>query len=92
MTAAALTSLKLISAFRPRYIAMIGIAAGIRGRCQLGDIVVADPGWDWGSGKIAIANAGPSFQNGSYQIGLDSFLRTKLNVFAEDAVALDSIR
>jgi nucleoside phosphorylase/CheY-like chemotaxis protein len=44
-------SMKIITRFRPRYIIMTGIMAGIEGRVLLGDIVFADPVWDWGSGK-----------------------------------------
>ena len=37
MTASAVLATKLAFAFRPRYMAMVGIAAGIRGRVNLGD-------------------------------------------------------
>lgn len=51
MPAAAVLATKLISNFHPRYLAMIGITAGVKGEVELGDILVADPSWDWGSGK-----------------------------------------
>ncbi len=92
MTAAAVTSMKVISAFRPRYLAMVGIAAGIKDRCQLGDIVVADPSWDWGSGKISSAGATSRFQQAPDQIPVDSFLRAKLSLLARNEPALDAIR
>src|ERR1022692_1828023 len=44
MTAAAVLATKMILAFRPRYLAMSGIAAGIRGRVGLGDVVVVEIG------------------------------------------------
>lgn len=92
MTAASITSMKLITSFRPRYLAMIGIAAGVKDRCQLGDIVVADPSWDWGSGKIAAAGSESRFQQAPHQISLDSFVRSKLGLLEQDAATLDSIR
>lgn len=39
--------------FRPKYVVMLGICAGIKSKTSLGDVIVADPTWDWGSGKIA---------------------------------------
>lgn len=89
IAAASIASMKLVMSFRPRYLAMVGIAAGIKGRCQLGDIVVADPSWDWGSGKIVKAGR---FQQAPHQICLDSFLRSKLTMLEQDAEVLDSIR
>lgn len=51
MPSAAVTTANLISTFRPKYLAMVGICAGLRGRVEFGDILVADPCFDWGSGK-----------------------------------------
>ncbi|AUI66847.1 MULTISPECIES: response regulator [Glaesserella] len=47
---ASLTS-KLGALFKPKLILMSGIAAGIKGKVNLGDILVAEYCWDWGSGK-----------------------------------------
>ena len=49
MPAAAALSMKMIGNFRPRLLAMCGIAAGVKG--NFGDILVADRCWDYGSGK-----------------------------------------
>jgi nucleoside phosphorylase len=92
LTAAAVTTMKLIGAFRPRFLAMVGITSGIRGRCQLGDIIAVDPGWDWGSGKLSARGSNVSFQPAPHQIGIDSFLLGKLGLFAQDGGALDAIR
>lgn len=47
MPAAAVTATKMISLFSPKYICMVGITAGVEGEVQLGDVIVADPSWDW---------------------------------------------
>jgi hypothetical protein len=47
-----------IYTFRPRHLAVTGIAAGARG--SFGDIVVSDQVWDYGIGKIAYARFGRS--------------------------------
>lgn len=51
MTASASLASKMIHQFRPRYIIMTGIMAGVTGKVNLGDIVIPSPVWDWGSGK-----------------------------------------
>ena len=53
MTACTLTCQKLIEHFRPRYLIMTGIAAGIGGDSQLyGDVIVPDVIWDYSTGKF----------------------------------------
>jgi len=51
MVASAILGLKLIMRFRPRLLAMIGICAGLKSECNIGDVLVADPAWDWQMGK-----------------------------------------
>jgi len=52
MVAASNLTSKMIHNFRPRYIAMTGIAAGVAGIGNYGDILIADITFDSGSGKI----------------------------------------
>ena len=58
MTSAALLCAKIIAQFRPRYLIMCGIAAGIgEGTEQVyGDILVPDVVWDYSTGKFVGAN------------------------------------
>lgn len=56
MTAAAATAMKVIYTFRPRYLIMVGIAAGVA-RSELeeqmyGDVIVADSVWNYSAGKF----------------------------------------
>ena len=51
MVASALLCQKMVMKFRPKYLCMVGICAGVRGRCEIGDVLVADPAWDWQMGK-----------------------------------------
>lgn len=60
MPAAAVSATKLITHFHPRYMAMIGITGGVNGKVDLGDVIVADPCWDWGSGKLIPTAGGAS--------------------------------
>jgi nucleoside phosphorylase/CheY-like chemotaxis protein len=93
LTAAAVLATKLIYTFIPRYITMVGIAAGIRGTCALGDIVCADPCWDWGSGKIATGSDGvSSFEPAPNQLRLSSFVKGRLTTVSQDQEIWDKIR
>ena len=92
MPAASVLATKMIFHFRPRYLAMVGIAAGIRGECELGDIIAVDPGWDWGSGKQQTETGSSVFAAAPHQIGLNSFIRGKLSVMASDSDVFESIR
>lgn len=66
MTAAGVLTMKMISAFRPRYVIMVGIAAGIAHKEAVdqiyGDVVVPDVVWDYSSGKfVPSERAGVSY-------------------------------
>jgi nucleoside phosphorylase/CheY-like chemotaxis protein len=51
MVAMAVLCTKMIATFRPRLLVMTGICGGIQGTCEIGDVLVADPAWDWQMGK-----------------------------------------
>ena len=56
MTAAAATAMKLIYTFRPRYLIMVGIAAGIAKteyeEQMYGDVILPDVVWNYSAGKF----------------------------------------
>lgn len=56
MTAAAATAMKVIYTFRPRYLIMVGIAAGIAKseyeEQMYGDVIVPDIVWNYSAGKF----------------------------------------
>lgn len=62
MPATAVAAMKMINQFRPKYLAMLGISAGVPGKVDIGDLVVADPCWDWGSGKRESTPDGTRFE------------------------------
>jgi len=61
-TAAALLSSKLITNFRPRYIIMIGIAAGIGKGVKIGDIIFATEIWNYSTGKYVDDSSGVGYK------------------------------
>ena len=52
MTAAAMLTSRIIHEFRPRYLIMTGIAAGIGADQIYGDVIVPDVIWNYASGKF----------------------------------------
>lgn len=92
MAATAALATKMIYTFRPRYIAMVGICAGIEGKCELGDVVAADPCWDYGSGKYYLKSGKSVFSAAPHQFGLNSFVRGKLGLLARDISGLATIQ
>ena len=62
-TAGAATAMKLIARFRPRFIIMVGIAAGLMeegAHSQFyGDVIVADEVWNCSSGKFVSPEGAP---------------------------------
>src|SRR5579859_1867512 len=79
MVAAALLTSKLIEHEVPRFVVMGGICAGIKGKANLGDVIVADPAWDWQSGKHFVGEEGPGFAIAPDPIGLSSFVRARFD-------------
>ena len=75
---------KMITKFRPKFLAMTGIAAGVRGRVSICDIVAASPIWDWGSGKWKQKEDEHIFLQEPYPYGLDEKIIGKLETMISD--------
>jgi nucleoside phosphorylase/CheY-like chemotaxis protein len=92
MTAAAILASKMISIFRPKYLAMCGITAGHPDTTRIGDVIVADPVWDWGSGKWVEKNGYLMFLKEPHHIPLDVGIRNKFKKMASNETLLFKIR
>jgi nucleoside phosphorylase/CheY-like chemotaxis protein len=92
MTASAILAMKMIQKFRPKYLAMTGIAAGTPGKTKFGDVIVADPSWDYGSGKIVNNDNKLVFHPSPHQISLTPNLRTKFKLLKKNREALAKIK
>lgn len=91
-SSAALAS-HLVSKFRPKYIVMLGICAGIPGKTNFGDVVIGDPTWDYGSGKRAVDKFKSAvFQVAPYQAPLSSEIRSLAEQLARDPQVMQAIR
>lgn len=92
MPAAAVCATKMIHAFRPKFLGMTGITAGIRDRVQMGDVIVADPSWDWGSGKWILQGDVPRFNAAPHQLPLAVDIRSKFKQIARDVAFLAKVK
>jgi nucleoside phosphorylase/CheY-like chemotaxis protein len=91
MPSAAVLAMKMIHAFKPQFIAMAGIAAGVRGRVEMGDLIIPDPCWDWGGGKWVLEGSQHRFLPAARQMPLSGQLRERCRVLARDAALFERI-
>jgi len=84
MVPAAIMCTKLLSEFRPRFLIIGGICAGVEGKVQMGDVVIANMSWDWQYGKVVAGLDGATFLNEPVQLGLPSYATTQCNRLRED--------
>jgi nucleoside phosphorylase len=91
MTNMAIAATKLISAYHPRFVLSTGLCAGVRGKTDIGDILVADPCFDWGCGKWVRENHALKFLPAAYQWRVDSRLIAAVRETASEPGLLDAI-
>lgn len=93
MPIAAVVATKLISTFRPSLLAMTGICAGVRGKTDYGDILIADPCFDWGSGKWVADSESSTlkFRPAPYPWRLEASLRAVVKHTADTTGVIDTI-
>jgi nucleoside phosphorylase len=92
MTAAAVLSMKMINNFRPLYLVMPGISGGIEGEVNIGDVIIADPSWDYGSGKLKIENEKEVFSPDPLQLRVDRDIVNRIKQLGENCSLLKEIR
>lgn len=83
---------RMINTFNPRYIVILGIAAGIEGDTNIGDILVTEYSWDYGSGKIELVDGSDIFRPYIHQLKLDENLRNKFLQYKSKTEILSKIR
>jgi nucleoside phosphorylase len=93
MPSAAVFASKLINSFRPKYLGITGICAGLKSKTAMGDILVSDPCFDLGSGKLAYvkAESRTKFLPALYQRRLNDSLRTDIKAAGDDKSIIDRI-
>lgn len=92
MNTSAVIAHKLISSFHPEVITMAGICAGVRDKADIGDILVADPCFEWGGGKWCSKEGNEKyFKTAPYQWRVDESLRAILNDISNDRNFLNDV-
>lgn len=92
MSAAAVLATKIVAKFKPHYLVMTGIAGGVSGKgLHFGDVMVADPCFDYESGKRVYENGQSVFKPDYKQIRLDDTINQILRRIAGQTAALHAI-
>lgn len=92
MPAAATLATKMGLQFKPRFMAMTGICAGRKGDTNLGDIVVANPSWDYGSGKHAKVDGEDVFEPAPHPFPLTTHVRGLVERYEGESESLEAFR
>lgn len=92
-TESALLSAKLIDRFRPKIIGMVGICAGFEEKVTFGDVIVANPCWDYSmSSKITTTPDGvTTVAIAPDYIGLDDGVAARFENLSTDKVFLSGL-
>lgn len=91
MAATAVLATKMCLKFKPAVLAMTGVAAAVKGEAELGDILVADPSWDWGSGKLTLRQGKPVLLSDPAQLSLEPEVAAKIRTLAVSREYLNDI-
>lgn len=92
MVATATACSKVITRFRPKYLLMTGICGGVKGKVNLGDIVISDLSFDLDSGKITEQDDKPVFEPDFRSIPLDPTLKESLMMLTAEKDTLRGIK
>ncbi|TKI98777.1 response regulator [Bacillus cereus] len=84
LSAAAVTTMKMINLFKPRVMIMPGIMGGVKFEVSIGDVVISDPSWDYGDGKYDVEDGEITFKQSPLQIRLDKSLEQEVNILRSD--------
>lgn len=92
MSASAVLATKMIAKFKPRYLIMTGIAGGVSNKSlNYGDVMVADPCFDYESGKKIYENGQSVFKPDYKQIRVDDTINQILRRLAQQSTSLHTI-
>lgn len=93
MVATAATTTKLILNFKPKYILISGICGGIKDKVNIGDLVIPDLSFDFGSGKVITDSEGQEkFQPDFKSIPISGDLKEELMDLASNRTLLRGIK
>lgn len=92
MVSTALLASKIIAELRPRFIVMTGICAGVPLKVELGDVILADPSWDYQSGKRVKDKEVTQFSISPHQLDVAEDIRSRVDQISTDKTFLRKVR
>lgn len=92
MVETALLTSRLIHHLRPKVIVMTGICAGIKKKCNIGDIILANPAWDYQCGKHQLDGEVNKFSIEPHQLDVSTLITTKFTLLAQDTQFFTTVR
>lgn len=78
MVAATILATKLIAMCKPRFIVMPGICAGVPKKTHYGDVLLANPSWDYQCGKRLSNDDGSQFYIAPHQIHVSEAVESRV--------------
>lgn len=84
MVASSILTTQLINIFSPNLIVMTGICAGNVNRAKIGDILLADPAWDYQCGKRYYENNKLVFKIAPHHLNISDKLRRLFIILKDD--------
>lgn len=93
LAASAVLATKMILRFRPKLVAMVGIAAGVKSDSQgFGDILAAEHTFDYGAGKVGSKGGKLTFKPDPKPLDIDTTLNARLKEWQASEYELNDIR
>ncbi|QKG68475.1 hypothetical protein HP062_24250 [Pseudomonas sp. B14-6] len=78
MVAATILATKLIALCKPRFLVMPGICAGVPGKTNYGDVLLANPSWDYQCGKRLSNEEGSQFYIAPHQLHVSEAVESRI--------------
>lgn len=92
MVSATVLATKLVTLCRPRFMVMPGICAGVREKTSAGDVLLANPSWDYQCGKRLSNEQGSQFYIAPHQLYVPEAVEVRLLDIARNCAALSDIK
>lgn len=91
MVSSAILTTKIVEHLRPKCVAMTGICAGHKSKAQLGDVLIADPAWDYQSGKLTSVDGRAKMEFSPHQIPISALIRSRVEQISSDRSLVSDI-
>ncbi|MBD9573694.1 hypothetical protein IB260_00085 [Pseudomonas sp. PDM23] len=92
MVAATILATKLISLCKPRFIVMPGICAGVPNKTSYGDVILANPSWDYQCGKRITNDDESQFFIAPHQIHVSETVESRMLQISREPGLLTKIK